>query len=209
MTDDPKIPPFDLPASGKGGGNGDIKVVDRRWWARDEPIAAEEQPSLKPSYVEELEGRLAEKDAELRATIAKYREASSEFEQARARLRKEIGRDAERDRRSLLVEFLDVLDNLDRALEAARHARDVETLVAGVEMVRKQFLSKLEWFSVRRIDPLGAPFDPATQDAMSTVPVSDPAADNTVVGVISPGYAIGDDVLRPARVAVGKLSTTR
>ncbi len=98
----------------------EMKVTDRRWWARgeadtDAPIAADE-PKLKPSYVEELEARLAAKDAELQQLIAKYRSASDEFEQARARLRKELSKDVERGRRSLIVGFLEVLANLDRAL---------------------------------------------------------------------------------------------
>src|SRR5688572_19872809 len=93
----------------------DLKVTDRRWWARsgDAPTAAEE-PKLKPTYLEELEARLAAKDAELHQLLSKYRSASEEFEAARARLRKEVSKDVERGRRSMIVSFLEVLDNLDR-----------------------------------------------------------------------------------------------
>ena len=103
----------------------DLKVTDRRWWAREDgasPAVAEE-PKLKPTYVEELESRLAAKDAELQQLIAKYRSAADEFDQARARLRKEVSRDVERGRRSLIVNFLEVLDNLDRALASANGDR--------------------------------------------------------------------------------------
>ena len=65
----------------------ELKVTDRRWWARgEEPVTAEE-PKLKPTYIEELEARLAAKDSELQQLLSRYRGASDEFDQARARLR--------------------------------------------------------------------------------------------------------------------------
>src|SRR5215468_9857264 len=98
----------------------DLKVTDKRWWVRGEgESAAAEEPRLKPTYLEELEARITAKDAEIQQLLAKYRGASDEFDQARARLRKEISKDVERGRRALIVSFLEVLDNLDRALDAA------------------------------------------------------------------------------------------
>jgi molecular chaperone GrpE len=183
-----------------------LKVVDRRWWAR-EPAAGEDAgqaPSLKPTYVEELEQRLAAKDRDLQTLIAKYKEAANDFEQARARLRREVMKDAERSRRAMLAEFLEVVDNLDRALAAASQTQAAAALIEGVEMVRRQFLSKLDGFGVARIPSLGQRFDPARHEAVTTVAVADPDEDGTIVGVVSEGYAIGDEVLRPAAVAVGK-----
>src|SRR5262245_55200364 len=113
----------------------DLKVTDRRWWARTESTEpATEEPKLKPSYVEELEARVAEKDYELQQLLAKYRAASDEFDQARARLRKELSKDVERGRRSLIASFLEVLDNLDRAIDAAADRKD-DPLVQGVSIV--------------------------------------------------------------------------
>ncbi len=192
--------------NGKPSGSG-IRVVDRRWWARgdgEDDAATAEVPSLKPSYVEALEHQLAEKDRLLQETVAKYRAAAAEFDAARARLRKEIAKDVERGRRALLVELLEVVDNLDRAIEAARNAGSTDALLQGVELVRRQFLDKLEGFGVTSIEALGRPFDPARHEAVTTVPVADPAQDHLVVGVVRPGYAIGDQVLRPAQVAVGQ-----
>jgi len=181
-----------------------VRVVDRRWWAQGAGEQPSEEPSLKPSYVEELERRLAEKDAELAATIAKYRGAAAEFDEARARLRKEVAKDVERGRRTLLVELLDVVDNLDRALDAAREAGATDSLGKGVEMVHQQFLARLEGFGVVRMAALDGPFDPALHEAVTTVPVNDSARDHVVVGIVRHGYTIGDEVLRPALVAVGQ-----
>jgi molecular chaperone GrpE len=179
-----------------------MKVTDRRWWARAESTAAEEEaPRLKPTYVEDLEARIAEKDLEIQQLLAKYRGASDEFDQARARLRKEVQKDVERSRRSVLTSFLEVLDNLDRALDAGSHRAD-DPFVQGVALVRQQFLSTMESLGVARVDPMGEMFDPGRHEAVTTLPMSDGVAEGQVVGVVKPGYLIGDEVLRPAMVAV-------
>lgn len=179
----------------------DLKVTDRRWWARESEATPAEEPRLKPTYIEELEARLAAKDAELQDLLTRYRGAADEFDQARVRLRKEIGKDVERSRRAVLVSFLEVLDNLDRALTAAG-ARGDDPLVQGVALVQQQFLSTLEGLGVTRFDPLGEPFDPARHEAVTTVTPGGDAEEGRVIGVVRPGYLAGDDVLRPAMVAV-------
>jgi len=182
-----------------------VKVVDRRWWARgDDGGAPAAERSSKPTYVEELERQLAEKDKTAQEYIAKYRQAASEFEESRLRLRREIAKDIERARREMISDLLEVLDNLDRALDAAGKAASPDALLQGVEMVRRQFLSKLESLGVKRINSEGTSFDPAKHEAVSTVPATKPEDDGRVVGIIRHGYTIGDDVLRPASVAVAK-----
>jgi molecular chaperone GrpE len=185
-----------------------VKVVDRRWWAnQDQKPAGDEgtaTSSLKPTYVEELERQVADKDKQIQEYIAKYRQAASEFEEARLRLRREIARDIERGRREIIADLLEVLDNLDRALEAPKVGASPEALLKGVELVRRQFLAKLEGLGVRRIEAEGQPFDPLLHEAVSAVPVADRTQDGQVVGVVRQGYRIHDDVLRPAAVAVAK-----
>jgi molecular chaperone GrpE len=182
-----------------------VKVVDRRWWARtDDGSASEPSAGSKPTYVEDLERQLAEKDRIAQEYIAKYRQAAADFEESRLRLRREIAKDVERGRREILADFLDVLDNLDRALEAARQSPSQERLLQGVEMVQRQFLGKLEGLGVHRIDATGATFDPSLHEAVSTVPAASSEQDGLVVGVVRHGYSIGADVLRPASVAVSK-----
>jgi molecular chaperone GrpE len=183
-----------------------VKVVDRRWWARaDDGSDPEPSGGSKPTYVEDLERQLAEKDRIAQEFIAKYRQAAAEFEESRLRLRREIGKDVERGRREILADLLEVLDNLDRALDAARQSPSPDALLQGVEMVQRQFLAKLEGFGVKRIDVAGASFDPSVHEAVSTVPAQSSDQDGRVVGVVRHGYRIGDDVLRPASVAVAKV----
>lgn len=183
-----------------------VKVVDRRWWANPEaaPADAPAAASLKPTYVEELERKVAEKDQQIQEYLGKYRQASAEFEEARLRLRREISKDIERARRDVLSEFLDVVDNLDRAIEAGARSSSHEALLQGIEMVRRQFLGKLEGLGVKPMTGEGERFDPTLHEAIGTVPAATPDQDGVIVGVVRRGYRIGEDVLRPAGVAVAK-----
>jgi molecular chaperone GrpE len=189
-----------------------VKVVDRRWWANAESVDATDPDASrtrKPTYVEELEQQLAEKDRQAQEYIAKYRQAASEFDEARLRLRREISKDIERSRREILAELLEVVDNLDRAIDAAgASAAPSDALLRGVEMVRRQFLGKLEGFGVTRIEAEAQRFDPNLHEAITRVPASSPDQDGMIVGVVRQGYRIGNDVLRPAGVAVATTEVT-
>jgi molecular chaperone GrpE len=183
-----------------------VKVIDRRWWARGDDGAPADERGRKPTYVEDLERQLAEKDKLAQEYLSKYRAAAEDFDNARARMRKELAKDAERSRREVLVSLLEVADNLDRAIDAATQAGTPTTdpLLHGVQMVRDQFLAKLEGFNVKPIASADEMFDPTLHEAVSAVPASDPVLDGRIVGVVRQGYRIGDEVLRPALVAVAK-----
>lgn len=190
-----------------------VKVVDRRWWAREaanEATPATDHEEIaafdKPTYVQELEQRLLEKDEQLQGYVEAVHEAQREFEAMRARVRKDVARDAEMNRRAVFADLLEVIDNLDRALAAARAGGSAENLVQGVELVRQQFLHKLAAYGISRLEPLGEPFDPEVHEAVTTVPVTDQYGEGIVAGIAAPGYLIGEDVLRPAVVAVASSS---
>src|SRR5262245_28084335 len=124
-----------------------VRVVDRRWWARGEATEADESAAArKPTYVEELEQQIADKAAEVQRLLVEHRRALEEFEQVKSRMRRDSSREIERGKRALIAELLDVLDNLDRALASARADAGgaAASLVSGVELVRQQFLAKLE-----------------------------------------------------------------
>jgi molecular chaperone GrpE len=182
--------------------DGPVKVVDRRRWAHGES-ATTDAYARKPSYVEELERLLAEKDKAIQAHAARYRDSAGEFEQVRARLRRDLDKEIERARRAILADVLDVADNLERALAAAASTTDTG-LLKGVELVRDLLLAKLAGYGVVPIASQGQAFDPRVHEAVSVIPVSDQAQDEQVVGVIRNGYLVGEDVLRPAAVVVGK-----
>lgn len=185
--------------------DGPVRVVDRRRWADGEGAGAD-APLRKPTYVEELERLLAEKDKAIQAHANRYRESAAEFDQVRARLRRDVDKEIERARRNLLADILEVVDNLDRAIVSARTAGTSDpALLKGVEMVRELLLARLLSYGVKPMPAEALPFDPQRHEAVSAIPVSDPAQDEHVMGVVRTGYAIGDEVLRPAAVVVGRL----
>jgi molecular chaperone GrpE len=182
-----------------------FSVVDRRASAMDDAAIAESADAgagaSKPAYVEQLERALAEKERKLR-------ELSAEIGAVQERVRREAGRETERNRRVLLVELLEVVDGLERALGSpeAGSAASPSSLAEGVGLVRDLLVQKLAAFGVARIEARGARFDPTRHEAQALVRVDDAARDGFVVDVFREGYAIGNDVIRPAGVAVGRAS---
>ncbi len=102
---------------------------------------------------------------------------------------------------SLVRDLVPVLDNLDRALDAARAAGDAPSVVNGVDLIKREFLRVLERAGVTRYSALGQPFDPTRHEAVSRM-VSPDATPDTVVHETAPGYSLNGRVLRPAMVIV-------
>ena len=102
----------------------------------------------------------------------------------------------------LIKALLPVIDNLQRAVDHANSAREVDALVQGVELVLRSFLDVLERHGVKTVDAHGRAFDPSRHEAIGHVESSEPA--NTVVAEHQRGYTLHDRLLRPAMVTVGK-----
>jgi molecular chaperone GrpE len=123
----------------------------------------------------------------------------AEFENYRRRTQKEMGEAEARARGRMLGEFLPILDNLDRALSAAEHHEEGKVL-QGVRLTHTLFEDLLRREGVTAIDPVGESFDPSTHEAMVFAPSAEP--EGVVTATLERGYALGDRLLRPARVAV-------
>ena len=102
------------------------------------------------------------------------------------------------------LDLLPVMDNLERALAAARIAEGTSALIEGVELTLKLFRAALERVGVVALESLGHPFDPARHEAVAQVDVAD-GEDQTVVDEVQPGYLIQGRVLRPAMVKVSRV----
>ncbi|HEU5320089.1 MAG TPA: nucleotide exchange factor GrpE, partial [Methylomirabilota bacterium] len=125
-----------------------------------------------------------------------------ETEKYRDRLTRQFQRKFEQRHEALLLQFIDILDNFDRALEASQTAGD--SLVEGLILVRTQLLQMLQEEGLERIPVLGLPFDPHVSEAVSTVPVDDPDQQGVVVQEMLRGYRIKGKVARASRVAIGE-----
>ncbi len=179
-----------------------FQVTDRRFWALDEDLERDApEPERKyPTFVEELKARteLAE-----RKLAEKIESLDKENEAFRARFRKEAERQAEQREVDTFKDLLEVVDNLERVLEAAQHDVGVESLREGVALILAQFLAKLRAADIEPFDLVGQPFDPELAEAVGTASTDDPDKDQTVVEVLQKGYRRRDRLLRPARVRVG------
>jgi len=159
--------------------------------------------SLEAEIVE-LNALLAKKTAELAKANARADQAHAEIEAAGKRLAAASAKELEQRTRKLLESFLPVIDDLDRAIAAAKPLPDSADVVEGLTLVRRGVLTRLGQFGVTHAPSLGEKFDPHRHEALAMVPVSDPAQDGRVIDVMREGYLIGEDTLRPAGVAVGK-----
>jgi molecular chaperone GrpE len=141
------------------------------------------------------EDRLAE-------VLAAYRKIRSENDGFRERITRNVERRFDQRRERLLLKFIDILDNLDRALEAAEHAGN--PLIEGLILVRTQLLQTLQEEGLERIPVLGMPYDPNFAEAVATQPVDDPEHHHLVVKELMRGYRLSGRVARPSRVLVGE-----
>ncbi len=165
----------------------DSKVND----TADAPRA---EPTEGVTSVEELRREVEEKQDRLLRALA-------ETENVRRRAQRERDDYVRYANESLLRDLIPVLDNLDRALEAARSGGDATGVVAGVELIQRELLKVLERAGVTRYSALGQPFDPTRHEAIASV-VSADAAPGTVVRETLPGYLLHNRVLRAALVSV-------
>ncbi len=107
----------------------------------------------------------------------------------------------EAERQRLLRVFLQTVDDLERALAAP--AGDAGALRKGVQLTHRAVLQRLQQEGVERIEALHRPFDPNWHEAVSAVPHDGTGATpGTVIKVLEPGYRLGEQLLRPARVIV-------
>ena len=152
----------------------------------------------------ELTAQLAKKDAELAKANTRADQAHAEIEAAGRRLAAASAKELEQRTRTLLDSFLPVIDDLDRAIAAAKPIAESADVVEGLGLVRRGLLTRLGQFGVTHAPALGEKFDPQRHEALAMVPVTDAAQDGRVIDVMREGYLIGGDTLRPAGVAVGK-----
>jgi molecular chaperone GrpE len=163
---------------------------------------AEEATPENPEVVAfQQRARLAED--RLAEVLNAYRELKADNEDYRDRQTRNIERKYDQRREALLLKFIDVLDNLDRALEAAQTTNAGGSLVEGMILVRTHLLQTLQDEGLDRIPVLGLPFDPNYSESVGTQPVEDPDQHHMVVKELLRGYRINGRVARPSRVVIG------
>lgn len=191
----------------------EIRVTDRRRIQVDDESsdrsAEHESPNLKPSFVEELEARTKaaeQKALEVQARFDQLRKKlESETDETRQRLNRAADERAQREKSDFIAGLLPVLDNLQRATEAAESGGSADVIGAGVRQTAASFENALSAAGVTAIDAVGEPFNPELHEAVETTEVA-PEDEGKVIEQYTRGYRIGNRLLRPARVKVGRPS---
>jgi molecular chaperone GrpE len=162
--------------------------------------AAAPTPEAEPLDEEGLRAALRESREQAQSYLGSWQRAAADYQNLKRRMeqeRAEIGRLANA---ALTINLLPLLDDLERAL----HTVDVKlaglTWIDGVWLIYRKFQAVLENAGVKEILADGQPFDPNVHEAISEAP----GEPGTVVSVVQKGYTLGDRVIRPAMVIVGK-----
>ncbi len=161
--------------------------------------ASGESPGKAPDELEQARSELAEiRDRWIRL--------NADFENFRRRALKEREETYRFGHQDLAKDLLPAVDNLERAIDAARKSGvgDLESLLQGLELVQRDIGSVLAKHGVIEIEALGQPFDPSKHEALAQIP-DESVPPNTVVQVLQRGYWLRDRLLRPAQVMVSKL----
>lgn len=160
-----------------------------------------EEGGVDAAIVEAFESEMAEARRKADESHDLYLRAEADLQTLR-RVGETRKREAvDRTRRELLTSFLEIADDLEKALEFGEAASD--QLMAGVETTMRAFRHIFEREGVRRIEAEDAAFDPAIHEAVGVVPMEGVDGER-VISVERSGYTIGDDLLRAARVIVGR-----
>ncbi len=154
-----------------------------------------------PLDAEELLARVQDAERERDRNLDDLRRVAADFDNYRKRVVREQGQLLERAGERVVVKLLPVLDDLERALDAAEHHEEAKVL-EGVRMTKDALAGLLASEGVEEIAADG-PFDPHVHEALMTQP-AEGVEPGHVAQVVQRGYRIGDAVLRPARVVVAE-----
>lgn len=203
--------------AGEGGADArtaeGVRVTDRRRVSlddSDEGVRVDETgeaPGLKPKYVEELEARTHAAEQAAKDVQARFEQVRAELKRETDEVRQRLARTADeramREKATFVSALLPVTENLRRAMEAAESGGSLDALLEGLRGTLSGFESALLSGGVEAIAAVGEEFNPELHEAVDVVEV-EAARDGVVTAEYSRGYRMGGQLLRPARVQVGR-----
>ena len=187
-----------------------VRITDKRFWVQDGAQAAEETLpySFKPSFVEELEKKLSDSQKKIEEVLSSYKEvkqeSAAEIQKARERIQNEFNRRTAKTKSDLASKFIDILENFERALAIASQKHSFDSLLEGVQLIRNQFIAALAEHDVTELNVEGQPFNPELAEAVGVIDVERPEHDQMILEVVNKGYRMGDLLIRPAKVKIGR-----
>jgi molecular chaperone GrpE len=185
-----------------------VPVTDRRFSAKkgeeSEDETEEETEEPYPVTIKRLKAKLEKQEALLKEYTASFKKMQEENNNFRNRLERDLEKRVEREKSGFITGLLDIIDNLERAIDSVEKTHDVDSLTDGIKMIHTQFKGFLENEGVEVIESVGKEFDPNLQEALEVLEVSSKKDDNIVLEEIQKGYRMNGQLIRPAKVKVGK-----
>jgi molecular chaperone GrpE len=172
--------------------------------AGEGPVAGDQGPA--DQVEQDLAALLADAEAKKDEYLELAKRTQADFENFRKRMTAEVQGASKRSKAQLAAEVAPVLDDLERALQAAGldpEGDSEDGLAHGVLLVFRGLRETLKRNGIEQVDPQGEKFDPNHHEALSTIPVEG-AESGTVVEVMQKGYRFEDQLIRPARVVVSE-----
>lgn len=165
------------------------------------------EPTDAAPEIQEEEAPETPKAPDPQAQITHLKEqllrTAADFDNFRKRARRDIEDASRRSKEQAVSEILPLVDNLERAVDSATGATDVEAVTSGIKMVLRSFSDIAGRLNLERIESVGQIFDPNLHDAVQQVE-TDEHPPGTIVTEITPGYRLGPKLLRAALVVVSR-----
>ncbi len=191
------------PAEGAGG-------VDKRAWTRAEREGEAEGAARNESIgegvaeevddIESLQARLKKAEEEAQGHLARWQRAVADYQNLKRRTEQEREEVARFANAALVINFLPLVDDLERALSSVDAHLAGLTWVDGIRLIYRKFQAVLEASGVSEIKTEGETFDPNVHEAV----MFGEGEEGKIISEVQRGYKLGDRVIRPAMVVVGK-----
>lgn len=163
----------------------------------DEATDSQESPVEEKSREQVLEEKLAELQD-------RYLRLSAEYDNYRKRTLREKFELIDGAKTEVLVNILPVVDDLERAMEAIKIAKDIEAVKAGMDLIHIKFSNYLTQQGVKEIDALNKELNTDQHEAITKIPVESKKKKGKVVDVVEKGYMLKDKIIRFAKVVIGE-----
>ena len=168
-----------------------------------EPEITEALPEAE-SRETELEDKIAELTANLAAANDKYLRLSAEFDNFRKRTLKEKMDLMKNASESVMVNFLPVLDDVERAMQAIGISDNLENTKEGIALIYNKFKDFTKQNGVVEMEAIGLPLNTDHHEAITKIPSPSEELKGKIVDVVQKGYLLNDKVIRFAKVVIGE-----
>jgi molecular chaperone GrpE len=158
----------------------------------------------KSKEVIKLEKKIEELTQENAETFAKLQRMSADYANFQKRGPKQIADSVAYEKIAIIKSLLPSIDNFEHALNGAKTAESIDTVIEGMQQVFDHMIDALKAHDVERISSLGEQFDPSLHEAMMRR-AEEGKPENEIVEEFQSGYKVGEQVIRPCKVIVNKL----